>query len=153
MLNQLIVNGKLPHFEGTFMAGEGDKKSFMSWAISVKRDYKKPDEQYYPEDLINFKAFGAKADFINKFFQKGDGLILIGKLQRDEDYTNKEGVLVKGQLALMVDQVMFSEGTNKNGEGATKTTSSPAATGRPGAGARPAAGARPGARPGANRPF
>ena len=149
-LNQLILNGKIPHFDGTYKAGEGEKKSFMSWAISVKRDFKPADEQYYPEDLINFKAFGAKADFINKFFQKGDGLILSGRLQRDEDYTNKEGVAVKGQLVMMVENVCFAEGTTKGGAAASTTTG----------GTAPAAGARPapkspvgGARPAGKRPW
>ena len=35
----------------------------MNWAVSVQRDRKPADAQYYPEDLINIKAFGGTADF------------------------------------------------------------------------------------------
>lgn len=152
-LNQLVVNGKLPHFEGTFKAAEGEKKAFMSWAISVKRDFKPADAQYYPEDLINFKAFGAKAEFINKFFQKGDGMILMGRLQRDDDY-EKDGQTVKGQLSLMVETVSFAEGTNKGGtEGSAAAPAAPA--GRPAPGSRPAPGKPPigGGRAPAKKPW
>ena len=54
MLNTVILNGVMPHFEGNYKEGDGNSKSFLSWAVSVKREYKKEDEQYYPDDLINF---------------------------------------------------------------------------------------------------
>ena len=133
-MNKVLLNGRLPRFEGTFTKGEGDKKSFLSWCISVKRDYKRPDEQYYPEDLIKFKAFGPKADFIMNNFAQGDGLIIIGKLQVEDNYTDKDGNEQKGGMVVMVDEVSFADA--KGGQATTSNTgakTTPAVPGVPGA--------------------
>lgn len=121
-LNLVTLNGRLPRFEGTYIKGEGEKKSFLSWCISVKRSYKRPDEQYYPEDLLRFKAFGPKADAIMNNFTQGDGLILVGNLQVEDDY-EKDGQTVKGQMVIMVDSVSFADGriANPNGNGGAKS--------------------------------
>lgn len=115
--NRVIENGRLPRFEGTYTKGEGDKKSFLSWCISVKRNYKKPDEQYYPEDLLRFKAFGPTADHIMTNFNQGDGLIIEGSLQVEDDYQDKAGNTVKGQMVIMVEKVNFADGRAVTGNG------------------------------------
>ena len=130
MLNTVILNGVMPHFEGNYKEGDGNSKSFLSWAVSVKREYKKEDEQYYPDDLINFKAFGPRADFIKKYFNQGDGIILKGRLQRDDDYTTEDGETKKGQLFVLVESVNFVGGANKDSNDTTKN--SKPATGGPG---------------------
>ena len=130
MLNTVILNGVMPHFEGNYKEGDGNSKSFLSWAVSVKREYKKEDEQYYPDDLINFKAFGPRADFIKKYFNQGDGIILKGRLQRDDDYTTEDGETKKGQLFVLVESVNFVGGANKDSSDTTKN--SKPATGGPG---------------------
>lgn len=152
-LNKVLLNGKLPRFEGSYTKGEGDRKSFLSWCISVKRDYKKPDEQYYPEDLLKFKAFGPKADFIMNNFAMGDGLILIGKLQVEEDYQDKNGNTVKGSMVIMVDEVSFADSkagqasgsnTNAGAKSATVGAKAPGVPGVPGAKVPGVPGGRPG---------
>ena len=130
MLNTVILNGVMPNFEGNYKEGDGNSKSFLSWAVSVKREYKKEDEQYYPDDLINFKAFGPRADFIKKYFNQGDGIILKGRLQRDDDYTTEDGETKKGQLFVLVESVNFVGGANKDSNDTTKN--SKPATGGPG---------------------
>ena len=130
MLNTVILNGVMPHFEGNYKEGDGNSKSFLSWAVSVKREYKKEDEQYYPDDLINFKAFGPRADFIKKYFNQGDGIILKGRLQRDDDYTTEDGETKKGQLFVLVESVNFVGGANKDSNDTTKNNKP--ATGGPG---------------------
>lgn len=127
-LNSVILNGKLPHFEGNYKAGEGDKKSFLSWAVSVQRDFKPADAQYYPEDLINFKAFGPTADFINKNFAQGDGIVLSGRIQKDDDY-EVDGETRKGQLFVLIEKASFAVGRN-NGESAGSAAAAPKAPGK-----------------------
>ena len=138
-LNKVLLNGRLPRFEGNYKAAEGEgKRSFLSWAVSVKRDFKPADAQYYPEDLLNIKAFGPKADFINKFFAQGDGIVISGRLQRDDDY-EKDGQTVKGQMYILVEDAYFPEGKNGgNAEGGSGETKS----------AAPKVAAKPGAKPG-----
>ena len=145
-MNKVLLNGRLPRFEGTYTKGEGEKKSFLSWCISIKRDYKKPDEKYYPEDLIKFKAFGPKADFIMNNFGQGDGMILIGKLQVEDDYQDRDGNTQKGGMVVMVDEVSFADA--KAGQASTTNTSTAAAPKAPGVpGAAPKAPGIPGGAP------
>lgn len=115
-LNCINLNGKLPHFDNNYKPGEGEKTSFLSWAVSVQRDRKPADAQYYPEDLINFKAFGGTADFISKYFNQGDGIVIQGRIQKDEDY-EKDGQTVKGQLYVLVEKAMFQAGKSGGSEG------------------------------------
>lgn len=159
-MNKVLLNGKLPRFEGNYTKGNESSKSFLSWCISVKRDYKKPDEQYYPEDLLKFKAFGPKADFIMNNFGQGDGLILIGKLQVEDDYTDKQGNQVKGGMVIMVDEVSFadSKAGGATSNAGNKTAGAPTVPGAapkvPGApGAAPKVPGIPGAAPGVRPAF
>lgn len=146
-LNMIALNGKIPHFEGKYTAGEGEKKSFLSWAVSVQRDRKPADAQYYPEDLINFKAFAGTADFINNFFKAGQGIVITGRLQRDEDYVDKEGNTQKGQVYVLVEKAMFQAGKEVGAEGGN-TTSKTGGPGKPPA----ALGKGPVGAPGAKKP-
>lgn len=152
-LNTVTLNGRLPRFEGTYKAGEGDKKSFMSWAISVKRDFKPEGAQYYPEDLLKFKAFGPKADFINNFFNQGDGLIIHGKLQMDDDYEDANGDTKKGQMFILVSDVFFAEGTSKDSEGGNSAPKSAPKTAPKVPVGKPGAPKRPAGLPGKKTPF
>lgn len=112
-LNIVTLNGRLPKYEGIY--SQGEKASYMLWAVSVKRDYKPEGSQYYPEDLLKFKAYGANADFIKNHFAQGDGIIIVGKLLMEDDY-EKDGQLVKGQMYVHVDKVAFADGKTSNGE-------------------------------------
>lgn len=145
MLNSVVLNGKLPHFEPTvYKPAEGDQKAFLVWALSVKKNYKKPDEQYYPEILVKFKAYGPTATFIMSKFNKGDGLIAMGSLDKEDDYvdpdTQKE---IKGGLIFVVNSVDFAEGNRGSNEGSAPAKSTP--VGRGGKGSTPAP--RPGQAP------
>lgn len=158
-MNLVVVNGRLPRFEGTYRKGEGDKKSFLTWCISVKRDFKPEGAQYYPEDLLKFKAFGARADFIMNNFAQGDGLIITGKLQVEDDYQDKDGNTVKGQMCIMVETANFADAKAAGSTAGTSTGAAPAQkagipTAKPGIpGAKPGIpGAKPGV-PGAKPSF
>ena len=148
MLNTVILNGVMPHFEGNYKEGDGNSKSFLSWAVSVKREYKKEDEQYYPDDLINFKAFGPRADFIKKYFNQGDGIILKGRLQRDDDYTNEEtGETKRGEMYVLVENVDFLDGSKNAKESSSSNNNSKSGT-------KPSskAGSKPSHKPGSRKP-
>lgn len=126
-LNKVILNGRIPNFEATYYPQDGDKNAFLSMSISVKRNYKKADEQYYPEDLIRIKAFGSTATFINDYFKAGAGIDIEGSLQKDEKYTDEEtGQEKGGGLFVLVEKVYFPEGnassTNSSTNNSNKNT-------------------------------
>lgn len=144
-LNSVILNGRLPKFEGKY--SQGEKSSYILWAISVRRDYKPEGAQYYPEDLLRFKAYGPKADFIKKHFSQGDGIIITGKLLVEDDY-EKDGEQIKGQMYIHVDSVSFADGkvSNEAESNAAPKPPVPKAPTRGGVPTRPGIPSRPSAK-------
>ena len=78
--------GRVPthdSFKPVFAAGDENKRARYSATLSVKRDRKKPEEQFYPEDLIRFTAWGATAEYINKYAPPGTTIAITGSLNVD----------------------------------------------------------------------
>ena len=63
-------------------------KSVASIRIAVERDIKREGEP--TADFFSVAAFDKTAEFICKYFHKGDSIIITGAVQND-DYTDKEG--------------------------------------------------------------
>ena len=80
-------------YEYTEATNEKGTNSRMNGYLSVKASTKKPDEQYYPEYLIPFVAFGGEANFMNDYIQRGTTVAMNGELQvnrrEDEDGNTK----------------------------------------------------------------
>ena len=64
----------------------------MNFTVAVNRDYKNADGGY-DADFIRCIVFGQRAEFISKYFHKGDPIIVSGHIQTGS-YTNKDGVKV-----------------------------------------------------------
>lgn len=121
-LNKTLLQARIP-FETELKNGDDDKKAYMGFTVSVQRNWKPEGEQYYPEDLIYCKAFGAKAKFINKHFPKGSNIMIEGELRRDDDY-EKDGETVKGQMYVNVTDAYFVAGGSKPSEESSTPTKS-----------------------------
>lgn len=76
----------------------------MNGYINVRRNYKKKDEEYYPNDLIKFVVFGPSAKYMNDYVQRGDIVTLVGAIEKEPDY-EKDGQKYYGQLFLRVEGV------------------------------------------------
>lgn len=108
-MNVAVITGRIPFEIKKF--GQDDNPVVM-FTTSVQRSYKKEGEQYYPEDLINCKAFGHTAKFIEQYFNTGDAIELIGEIRKDDNY-EKNGEIVYGQLYFHVNQAKFpARGSN-----------------------------------------
>lgn len=81
------------------------KKNFAQGLLAVRRNYKPKDEQYYPEDLIPFKAFGSSATFLGNYCQRGSTVALCGEIRKADNWENDKGELQYGQLYFHVDGV------------------------------------------------
>ena len=123
-LNKVVEQGRIPFDLKVFNEGD-DKKAVVMGQISVRRNFKKADEEYYPEDLLDFKAFGAQANFINQYFSKGSNVILEGELRRNENY-EKDGETVYGSMYIHVTGVHFQNGSAEGNGGGEKKSSKPA---------------------------
>ena len=90
----------------------------MAGCISVRRNFKKKDEQYYPEDLIFFTAFGTTAKYLNDYVKRGDTVQMVGSLEKSDDWVDKDGNSHSGNFYLKVESVnkvvTFSSEINSN---------------------------------------
>lgn len=125
-LNQVTLEGRLV-FEKKFTDGE---KPFIMWNISVRRDYKKQDESYYPEDVVPVKAWSGTAKFLNDHFQTGSSVILTGRLEKSDNYVDTAGETKYGQLYLNISQAYFA-GSKSESEGSAPTSKAAPAANTP----------------------
>lgn len=131
-VNLTIQQGRLP-FDLKFYEGDDKKAAMMMGQISVRRNYKKPEDEYYPEDILDFKAFAAQAEFINNYFSKGDNIILHGEVRKNDNY-EKDGNTVYGTMYIHVTAVHFQQGNGEKSGGDSKPKASAKPTGnKPGA--------------------
>lgn len=86
-------------------------KPVASFTIAVNKPYNK--EHDHPEaDFFNCVAWEAKAEFIAKYFHKGDRIIVAGRLQTRE-YNDKDGKKQR-VVELVVEESEFVEKRAEN---------------------------------------
>lgn len=86
MLNCVNLMGRLvsdPEFRTT-----ANGKAVTNFSIAVERDYKTEDGKV--SDFISCNAWGNTAEFISKYFSKGQMIAIQGSLQT-RSYTDKNG--------------------------------------------------------------
>ena len=79
--------------------------SIARFSTAVDRRFKKDGEE--TADFINCVAFGKTAEFIEKYFFKGNKIVIEGRIQTGS-YTNKDGQKVY-TTDVIVEQVEFAE--------------------------------------------
>lgn len=90
--------------------------------VAVDRKFKKDGQP--TADFINCKAFGKTAEFIGKYFDKGNRIGLTGSIQTGS-YKNKDGNTVY-TTDVIVDNVEFVESKgNKNTENGNSEKNAP----------------------------
>ena len=72
--------------------GDGGNAS-LRFSVAVDRAVKKNDQWTHEADFINCVAFGKTAEFIAKWFNKGDFIVIQGNIKCG-NYTNKDGVKI-----------------------------------------------------------
>lgn len=87
MINKVILTGRLtstPELKKT-----SSDVSVVAFSVAVQRQFK--DKQgNYPADFINCVAWRNTAEFIAKYFEKGNLIALVGELQ-SRNYEDKQG--------------------------------------------------------------
>lgn len=87
MLNMVALQGRLTHDLEIKTTPSG--VSVCAFSIAVDRDYKSADGEKQT-DFINCVAWRGTAEFLCKYFQKGQMLTLKGQVQTRR-YTDKDG--------------------------------------------------------------
>lgn len=88
MLNQVALQGRLtadPELKTTQTG-----TSVTSFRIAVDRSYVKKGEER-KVDFITIVAWRSTAEFISKYFSKGDMIVVSGKIEMRDYYEDKNG--------------------------------------------------------------
>ena len=104
MINKVILTGRLtatPEIRKT-----SSDVSVTSFSVAVQRQYKGPDGNY-PTDFINCVAWRNTADFICRYFEKGQLIALVGSLQ-SRNYEDKTGAK-RTAFEVVADEATFVE--------------------------------------------
>ncbi len=111
MLNRVVLMGRLtgaPELRRT----QSDKE-VVNFCLAVERNYQ-ADKDNRVADFINVVAWQGTAQFVYKYFQKGQLVALEGSLQTsnyEDKYGNK-----RVSFEVVADQVYFAEGKKQNTE-------------------------------------
>lgn len=110
MLNKVIIDGFLVGNTETnenlfrYYPGKDDKKSVLRFLLSIVNPYSKPDDKGRRESsLMQFKAFGATADFIAKNFKSRDAMVIEGKIIVEKGGEKEDGGKYPDQTVIIVD--------------------------------------------------
>lgn len=116
MLNKVILMGRLtsdPELRHT-----QSNIPVASFALAVDRGYKK-DNDAVNTDFINIVAWRGTAEFVSKWFTKGQLVAVSGRLQvrsyKDKDGNNRTATEV------VADEAFFAESKRNNTEGTYDT--------------------------------
>ena len=112
MLNKVVLMGRLtadPELKVTL-----NHTTVTSFRIAVDRRFQ-PKEGKRQTDFINCVAWESKAEFICKFFKKGDMIAVAGEIQTRK-YTDRNG---NNRVAteVIIDEASFCGGKNNSNSG------------------------------------
>ncbi len=124
-LNKVILIGRLtanPELRHT-----SSNLPVTSFSIAINRRYQKDSEQR-AVDFINIVAWRNNAEFVSKYFTKGQSILVIGSLQ-SRSYEDKEGKK-RTQYEVVADEIQFAEpkrdGASSSGTEMTFSGTAPA---------------------------
>lgn len=86
MINSITIAGRISNDVETKNFDSGQKVAMFS--VAVQRNFKNNGE--YVSDFFNCRAWGATADFVAKYFSKGQYIALTGELMSNK-YVDSEG--------------------------------------------------------------
>ncbi len=109
-MNKAILVGRLTRDpEVKYTTGE-NATAIARFSLAVNRKFKNADGDY-EADFINCVAFGKAAEFVEKYFNKGMAMGVVGRIQTGS-YTNKDGQKVY-TTEVVVEETEFVESKNK----------------------------------------
>lgn len=115
-MNKIVLVGRM--VRDNKVSGENEHKVLRN-TVAVQRQYKNK-EGNYDTDFVPISAFGKTADFIEKFFKKGDVIAITGRFTSGE--YEKDGNKIYTQ-DITVESVEFVPGTKKDESNANTNTS------------------------------
>ena len=122
-LNVVVLEGRLGRDPEIRQTNSGIKKA--SFSVAVDRPYKNGDEKV--TDWISCVAWRQTAEFIEKFFHKGDLIGIVGSIQTrkwtDEEGQNRYATEVMTEKASFVAPKKSSGGSGEQSSGSSEHAS------------------------------
>lgn len=118
MLNRVILMGRLtrdPDFKQT-QSGV----AICKFSVAVERQFKDSKTGERLTDFLDCTAFRGTAEFISRYFSKGNMILVEGNIQNN-NYTDNNGVKHYSNN-IMVENVSFCGGKNESGAAQTEPT-------------------------------
>ena len=119
-MNKVILMGRLTKNPEIRYTGTGEPIAIARYTIAVSRPYKKDGQTQ--ADFINVVSYRKAAEFIEKYFKKGQMIAIVGRLQV-RSWDDSEGKR-HWSTEVITDEIHFAGGKNENGAG---TQAAPAA--------------------------
>ena len=110
MLNRIVVMGRCGKDPEIRMTQKGTPVASVT--LAVDRDYSA--DQNKETDWIDVVAFGKTAEFVEKYFSKGQMAVVSGRL-RIRNWEDKEGNK-RRSAEILADHVYFGEGKKDRAE-------------------------------------
>ena len=124
MLNQITIAGRLTRDPELRHTANGT--AVASFALAVDRDYTSKDGGERETDFIDVVAWRATAEFVRKYFAKGQMAIVSGRLQI-RPWTDDKGNK-RRSTEVVAEHVYFCGGKKENGGSAAPQTAAQTGT-------------------------
>lgn len=121
MLNCAVIMGRLTATPELRTTGTGI--SVTSFTVAVDRNFAKPGEERQT-DFINVVAWRGTADFVTRFFQKGQMIAVQGAIQT-RNYEDKNGNK-RTAFEIVADNVSFCGSKSESGSFSQPQAAAPA---------------------------
>lgn len=119
-MNKIIFDGRITKDPDISTSKTGSE--YCKFTVAVDRERQKEEKK---TDFIDCTVFGKSAAFLNKYFKKGDGIIVEGRLESDK-YVDKNGNK-RTSWSVSVEQIRFPV-TSKKQNGADSDGFTPVST-------------------------
>lgn len=123
-MNKVILEGRITRdLELKYSTGNSSK-AILRFSIAVNRRYKNVEGKY-DADFISCVAFDKTAEFIAKYFHKGDPILVTGHIQTG-DYTDRNGEK-RYTTDVIIEDTEFTVGSKNSGGNSGSNSAAPQA--------------------------
>lgn len=134
-MNKVILMGRLTKDPEIRYTGTGEPIAIARYTIAVNRPYKKDGQAQ--ADFINVVSYRKAAEFIEKYFKKGQMIAIVGRLQV-RSWDDSEGKR-HWSTEVITDEIHFAGGKNENGSATQEAAAPQTAPAAPQSGVYPTA--------------
>lgn len=110
-MNKIIFTGRITRDTELKVTDSG--KEYCNFSVAVDRKYKPKEGEEKQTDFFDCTAWGKSGAFVDKYFGKGDGITIEGRME-SRKYTDKEGNK-RVFWGVTVENVEFPLGGKKSG--------------------------------------